>query len=133
MVERAPPGGGGHGADHGWGRRAAGRDLARAEATSLHAVSALVVASALARAESRGCHRWRDVPATSGEPARHTVLRVDDGQLRLAGPVLASPVGAGPVVASPAVASTAGAGVGARAGGGQRGGGRPGLRAGATA
>jgi len=123
MLEQAPPGGGGHGADHRWGRRAAGPDLATAEATSLHTVSVLVVASALARAESRGCHRWRDVPATSGEPARHTVLRVDDGQLQLAGPVLAGsvvagpvvagPVVAGPVVASPVVASTAGAGVGA--------------------
>ena len=62
-------------------------DLASVEATSLHTVSVLVAASALARAESRGCHRWRDVPSTSGQPARHTVLRVEDGQVRLADPV----------------------------------------------
>jgi len=61
-------------------------DLASVEATSLHTVSVLVAASALARAESRGCHRWRDVPSTSGQPARHTVLRVEDGQVRLADP-----------------------------------------------
>ena len=60
---------------------AAGRlDLATAEATNLHAVSVLVAVSALARAESRGCHRWRDTPpVTSAERARHTVVRVDAG------------------------------------------------------
>jgi L-aspartate oxidase len=68
------------------GRRAAGPDLATVEATSLHTVSVLVAASALARAESRGCHRWRNVPATSDGPARHTVLRAVDGQLRSAVP-----------------------------------------------
>jgi L-aspartate oxidase len=66
LLEQAPPGGG-------------EPDLATVEATSLHAVSVLVAASALARAESRGCHRWRDVPSTSGQPARHTVLRVNEG------------------------------------------------------
>jgi aspartate oxidase len=45
----------------------------------------LVVAAALARDESRGCHRWRDVPVTSAGPARHTVVRVDDGHLRIMG------------------------------------------------
>ncbi len=65
------------------------------EATSLHTVSVLVVASALARAESRGCHRWRDVPASGDDSARHTVLRVDDGQVRLADPVVAGAVLAG--------------------------------------
>jgi L-aspartate oxidase len=50
-------------------------DLATVEATNLHAVSVLVAASALARAESRGCHRWRDTPpVTSAGQARHTVL-----------------------------------------------------------
>jgi aspartate oxidase len=68
-------------------------DLATVEATSLHAVSVLVAASALARSESRGCHRWADLPATSGQPARHTVLRTVDGQLRLAGPVTAGSLG----------------------------------------
>jgi aspartate oxidase len=32
---------------------------------------------ALARAESRGCHRWRDEPPViSAERARHTVVRM---------------------------------------------------------
>ncbi len=65
-----------------------GLDLATVEATNLHAVSVLVAASALARAESRGCHRWRDIPATgSGRPGRHTVLRVEEGRPRDADPV----------------------------------------------
>ena len=65
-----------------------GLDLATVEATNLHAVSVLVVASALARAESRGCHRWRDVPASSSDqPGRHTGLRVEGGRVRVAGPV----------------------------------------------
>ena len=63
----------------------AGRlDLAVVEATSLHTVSALVTVAALARAESRGCHRWRDIPAAAGGPARHSVLRVADGEVRVA-------------------------------------------------
>jgi L-aspartate oxidase len=76
MLEQAPPGGD-------------GLDLATVEATSLHTVSVLVAVSALARAESRGCHRWRDVPATSDEGARHTVLVVDEGRPRIAGAALA--------------------------------------------
>jgi aspartate oxidase len=43
--------------------------------------------AALARAESRGCHRWRDVPPTSDDGAQHTVLRVDQGRPRIAGAV----------------------------------------------
>ena len=62
MLAQAPPAG-------------RGLDLAVLEATSLHTVSTLVVTAALARTESRGCHRWRDVPAVSTGPARHTVLR----------------------------------------------------------
>ncbi len=59
----------------------AGLDLATAEAANLHAVSVLVATAALARAESRGCHRWRDAPlAAPGGRARHTVIRVDAGQ-----------------------------------------------------
>jgi len=63
-------------------------DLATVEATSLHAVSVLVAASALARAESRGCHRWRDTPAArpAGQPL-HTVLRVSAAEGRIARPV----------------------------------------------
>jgi L-aspartate oxidase len=80
LLEQAPP--------------ASGQlDLATVEATSLHTASVLVAASALARSESRGCHRWAGLPATSGEPAGHTVLRAVDGQLRLAGPVTAGSLG----------------------------------------
>jgi L-aspartate oxidase len=58
-------------------------DLATVEATNLHTVSILIAASALARAESRGCHRWRDTqPVSSGQPGRHTVLRVEEGRVR---------------------------------------------------
>jgi len=67
-------------------------DLATVEATSLHTVSVLVAVAALARAESRGCHRWRDVPPASDDGAHHTVLRVDQGRPRVAGAV---PAGAG--------------------------------------
>jgi L-aspartate oxidase len=62
-----------------------GLDLATVEATNLHAVSILVAVAALARAESRGCHRWRDAPPVkSAERACHTVVRVDAGQPRAA-------------------------------------------------
>jgi L-aspartate oxidase len=58
-------------------------DLATVEATNLHAVSVLVAASALARAESRGCHRWRDLqPVSSEPPGRHTELCVEEGRVR---------------------------------------------------
>jgi L-aspartate oxidase len=93
LLEQAPPGDAER--DHVRAGQVAGPDLGTAEATSLHTVSVLVAASALARAESRGSHRWRDVPATSGQPARHTVLRAVDGQLHLAGPVLAGAVRTG--------------------------------------
>jgi L-aspartate oxidase len=67
-----------------------GLDLATVEATNLHAVSVLIAVAALARAESRGCHRWRDAPPViSAEQARHTVVRVDAGQPRVAGAVRA--------------------------------------------
>ena len=77
MLEQAPPG------DAGLDR-GEGLDLATVEATSVHTVSTVVAVAALARTESRGCHRWRDVPAASDERARHTVLRVREGQLRVA-------------------------------------------------
>ena len=58
-LDRAPP--------------ARGRlNIAIAEAANLHAVSVLVAAAALARTESRGCHRRRDAPlAAPGGRARH--------------------------------------------------------------
>jgi L-aspartate oxidase len=66
----------------------AGLDLATVEATNLHAVSVLVAASARARAESRGCHRWRDIPpAGSDGSGRHTVLRVEAERPLVARPV----------------------------------------------
>ncbi|HEX5301318.1 MAG TPA: L-aspartate oxidase [Streptosporangiaceae bacterium] len=78
----APPGG------NGAAPVGQGLDLATVEATNLHAVSVLVAASARARAESRGCHRWRDIPvASSSRPGRHTVLRVEGGRVRDADPV----------------------------------------------
>ena len=72
-----------------------GLDLAMVEATSLHTVSVLVAVAALARAESRGCHRWRDVPPTSDAGGQHTVLRVDQGRPRIAGGVPVAAVVAG--------------------------------------
>lgn len=42
-------------------------DLACVEATNLHAVSTLVATAALARTESRGCHRRSDAPETRPE------------------------------------------------------------------
>ena len=73
MLAQAPPAG-------------EGADLDVAEATSLHTVSVLVAVAALARAESRGCHRWRDVPSvTADEGARHTILRAVGGRPEVAG------------------------------------------------
>ena len=61
-------------------------DLATAEAANLHAVSVLVTVAALARTESRGCHRRRDAPPVdSAERGRHTVIQMDTGQPRVAG------------------------------------------------
>ena len=82
MLERAPLGD-------------AGLDLPLVETTSLHTIATLVAVAALAREESRGCHRRQDVPAVPHERARHTVLRVHEGQLRLAG---AAQPGIGPTV-----------------------------------
>lgn len=57
-------------------------DLAAVEEANLHAVSTVIAAAALRRAESRGCHRRGD--ATVPEPAaRHTLARWDGGQLHL--------------------------------------------------
>jgi L-aspartate oxidase len=55
-------------------------DLQTVEATSLHAVSALIAAAALRRAESRGAHRRRDAPETAAGPW-HTLVRWDGRQL----------------------------------------------------
>lgn len=55
-------------------------DLEVVEATNLHTVSVLVATAALARAESRGCHRRRDLPGTSPSWRRSLVMRWDDGE-----------------------------------------------------
>ena len=57
-------------------------DLATVEATNLHAVSALITAAALRRAESRGCHRRGDAPRTAPDPW-HTLVRWDGRRLRV--------------------------------------------------
>ena len=69
QLERAPGAGRGPGP--------AALDLATVEATNLHLASVLVTVAALARAESRGCHRWHaaDVIGQAGT-ARHSVLRL---------------------------------------------------------
>ena len=54
--------------------RGQGVDLDLVESTNLHEVSVLIAAGAMARTESRGCHRRRDFPDTWPE-ARHTLLR----------------------------------------------------------
>jgi L-aspartate oxidase len=60
---------------------AAGLDLATVEATNLHAVSALVAIAALARPESRGCHRRSDAPDTAPGPPRRIGLRRRDRRI----------------------------------------------------
>jgi len=50
------------------------------EAANLRAVSALIAAGALRRAESRGCHRRRDAAWTAERP-RHTLTRWDGRDL----------------------------------------------------
>jgi L-aspartate oxidase len=72
-LEHAPPANG--------GPAAGPLNLATVESTSLHAVSLLVAVAALARAESRGCHRWQGTrPVNSAERACHTLLTVAGGQ-----------------------------------------------------
>ena len=55
-------------------------DLQTVEATNLHAVSAMIAAAALRRAESRGCHRRADAPGTAAAPW-HTLVRWDGRRL----------------------------------------------------
>jgi L-aspartate oxidase len=65
-------------------RRAPGQplDLEAVEATALHTVTALLAAAALARTESRGCHRRSDAPETRPEWQVRLVHRLDrDGRL----------------------------------------------------
>ena len=65
-------------------------DLATVEATNLHLVSVLVTVAALARPESRGCHRWHTADAINNAGnARHSVLRLGPELTVSARPVLA--------------------------------------------
>jgi L-aspartate oxidase len=57
--------------------RRAAMTLADIEALSLHTVSTTVGAAALAREESRGCHRRDDFPATSAGWQRRLSVRID--------------------------------------------------------
>jgi L-aspartate oxidase len=52
-------------------------DLATVEATALHTVSTVLTAAALARTESRGCHRRLDFPETPPEWQARLVHRLD--------------------------------------------------------
>ena len=56
-------------------------DLEAVEATNLHAVRTLVAVAALARTESRGCHRRSDAPWTRPGPARRMAIRCRDGEI----------------------------------------------------
>ena len=58
-------------------------DLPTVEATNLHTVSALVAAAALARAESRGCHRRSDYPQARPGAGQRIIIRAQAGQLDL--------------------------------------------------
>ncbi len=58
-------------------------DLPTVEATNLHTVSTLVAAAALARAESRGCHRRSDYPRARPGAGQRITIRAQAGQLDL--------------------------------------------------
>ncbi|SDE86519.1 L-aspartate oxidase [Blastococcus fimeti] len=58
-------------------RSAAPLDLAALEATGLHTVATLLASAALARPESRGCHRRLDAPGTRPEWQVRLVHRLD--------------------------------------------------------
>ncbi|MDP5182077.1 L-aspartate oxidase [Blastococcus sp. BMG 814] len=53
-------------------------DLAAVEATAVHTVATLLAAAALARPESRGCHRRADAPGTRPEWQVRLAHRIDD-------------------------------------------------------
>src|SRR5450755_322334 len=58
-------------------------DLATVEAINLHTVRVLVATAALARTESRGCHRRSDAPWTRPGPARRIGIRARDGEIEV--------------------------------------------------
>jgi L-aspartate oxidase len=59
-------------------------DLETVEATNLHTVSTLVAVAALARTESRGCHRRSDFSLPDPAWQHHLVLRMDGGRIEVA-------------------------------------------------
>jgi L-aspartate oxidase len=59
-------------------------DLETVEATNLHTASTLVAVAALARTESRGCHRRSDFPHPDPTWLRRLSLRVDEGRVAVA-------------------------------------------------
>jgi L-aspartate oxidase len=67
-------------------------DLATVEATNLHTASVLAATAALARAESRGCHRRGDARPAPPGPAQHSVLRWSAGTLEQRSALAATPV-----------------------------------------
>ena len=73
LLAAAPPGG-------------ASLDLATLEATNLHTVSTLVAAAALARTESRGCHRRSDFPRPEPRWERRLTLVCEDGAVAMLAP-----------------------------------------------
>jgi L-aspartate oxidase len=76
-------------------------DLAAVETTALHAVTTVLATAALARAESRGCHRRLDAPETRPEWQLRLVHRLDhDGRVHTS----TVPVGAPAALGERAVA-----------------------------
>lgn len=59
------------------------------EDAALTLTARVIAAAALARTESRGCHQRADHPGTDPGQARGTVLRLDDGALRVEVPAAA--------------------------------------------
>jgi L-aspartate oxidase len=53
------------------------------EATNMLTIATAVVAAALARKESRGCHRRTDFDAPSSAWQRHLICRIVDGKLEV--------------------------------------------------
>jgi succinate dehydrogenase/fumarate reductase flavoprotein subunit len=79
-------------------------DLATVEATNLHLVSVLLTVAALARTESRGCHRWHAADGIDHfeQSPRHSVLRLGSELAVGARPVRTGPLGSDPLGSDPA-------------------------------
>jgi L-aspartate oxidase len=53
------------------------------EATALHTVSTLVAVAALARYESRGCHRRQDAPGRQPQWLQHVTMHLDGDRIHI--------------------------------------------------